>query len=200
ADDRGEGDERRERQTRGEGSGKAHQPEEEKGRPRDERDVEAGDRQHVIDARAAEVRQQGWRQLPALSDKKALEQGTGDGLQMGHDDAGDPDPDPEPPRDGEGREALDAAAAGGREVTRGSRAADARLRAGIPERLQHTNLADDANVVAGGEKLGGSVERQRGRAGPGAPGGHARPPGTRGKTGARGPRPPAAPHRPPPPP
>ena len=74
AHDGGERDEGREREASGERRGEAHESEEQEHGARDQRDVEAGDRQHVIDARAAEVLEQGGRELPPLADQEPLEE------------------------------------------------------------------------------------------------------------------------------
>ena len=170
ADDGGERDERRERQAGGEGRGEAREPEQEKGRARDQRDVEAGDGEHVVDARAAEVRQQGGRELTALADEETLEERARHGRQVGLDDGMDPEPGPEPPGQGGGRQALHARRARGCEVARGAWPGSSRLGAGIPERLQCPHLAGDADVVARPEGWGRPVERQGERAGRRPPG------------------------------
>ena len=82
ADDRGERDQRGEREAGGERCRKPHKPEEEEGRAGHQCDVEAGDREYVVDARAAEVRQQGRRQLATLPDEEPLEQRAGHGRQL----------------------------------------------------------------------------------------------------------------------
>ena len=56
------------------GAGRRASRKQEQGGARDERDVEAGDRERVVDARAAEVREQGGRELPALADQEPLEE------------------------------------------------------------------------------------------------------------------------------
>ena len=100
------------------GVGQAEEAEDEERRAGDERDVEARDREDVEDPRLPEVGEQGRRELAALADEEALEEGAGDRRQVGLDRAVDAEPRPEPPGERHGGQALDGPRARGRDVAR----------------------------------------------------------------------------------
>ena len=109
------------------GGGHAREPQQEEGRARHQRHVEAGDGEDVIDAGPTEVSEHGRGKLAALPDEEALEEGARDRRQMGLDHArGSRAGSGATMGPGAARQALHALRPRGQEVARGPRLGDSR--------------------------------------------------------------------------